>query len=196
MSEMTPSQLLNKVRTGDAGAAAELVRRYEPHIRLEVRLRLRDPRLRRLFDSMDVCQSVLASFFLRVAAGEADLERPEQLPNYLIAMTRNKLAARIRHERAARRDHRQVVPEEARVLQSVAGREQDAPSRVSAEELWREFRARLNEDELQLADRRAQGQSWATISSEMGGTPEARRKQLTRAVDRIMRELGLEETLN
>src|SRR5947209_3310872 len=133
MSEMTPSQLLNKVRTGDAGAAAELVRRYEPHIRLEVRLRLRDSRLRRLFDSMDVCQSVLASFFLRVAAGEADLERPEQLRNYLIAMTRNKLAARIRHERAARRDHRQVVAAEASLLHTVAGREPDPPSRLSAE---------------------------------------------------------------
>jgi len=87
MSESTPSELLRRIRGGDAEAAVELVRRYEPQIRLEVRLRLRDRRLRRLVDSMDICQSVLSSFFLRVAAGECDLERPEQLLNFLIAMT-------------------------------------------------------------------------------------------------------------
>ena len=54
-----------RVRQGDEQAAEELVRRYEAEIRLEVRgwLRLRNPGLRRVFDSMDICQSVLASFF-------------------------------------------------------------------------------------------------------------------------------------
>src|SRR5262245_7793683 len=42
--------LISKVRAGDDDAAAELVRLYEPAIRREVRLRLRDPRLRRMFD--------------------------------------------------------------------------------------------------------------------------------------------------
>jgi RNA polymerase sigma-70 factor (ECF subfamily) len=56
---------IHRIRTGDEQAALTLVQEYEPFIRRDVRLHLQDQRLCRLFDSMDVCQSVLASFFLR-----------------------------------------------------------------------------------------------------------------------------------
>src|SRR5207253_5181912 len=71
--------LIRRVRAGDEAAAAELVQHYEPYIRRAVRVRLVDPRLKRLVDSVDVCQSVLASFFVRAALGQYDLETPEQL---------------------------------------------------------------------------------------------------------------------
>ncbi len=71
--------LIRRVRSGDDDAAAELVRRYEPAIRRVVRLRLTDARLRRVFDSMDVCQSVLGSFFVRAAMGQYDLDNSDQL---------------------------------------------------------------------------------------------------------------------
>src|SRR5262245_23610315 len=51
-------ELMRRVRAGDEQAAADLVRRYEPAIRRAVRVRLRDPQLRRLLDSIDICQSV------------------------------------------------------------------------------------------------------------------------------------------
>ena len=86
----TFTDFIRRVRAGDAQAAAELVRRYEPLIRREVRLRLEDRRLARAFDSMDVCQSVLASFFVRTAAGQYDLEEPGQLVKLLARMARNK----------------------------------------------------------------------------------------------------------
>ena len=54
------ADLLARVRAGDP-AATELVRRYEP----AVRANLVDPNLRRHFDSLDICQSVLGSFFVR-----------------------------------------------------------------------------------------------------------------------------------
>jgi RNA polymerase sigma-70 factor (ECF subfamily) len=66
------ADFLHRIRQGDQQAASELVHRYESLIRREVRLQLEDQRLRRLFDSMDVCQSVLASFFVCVAAGQYD----------------------------------------------------------------------------------------------------------------------------
>ena len=62
--------LIRRVRAGDEDAAKEIVRIYEPAIRREARVRLVDPRLRRLFDSMDICQSVFASFFVRAAMGQ------------------------------------------------------------------------------------------------------------------------------
>ena len=100
------ADFLLRIRAGDEQAAAELVRRFEPAIRLEVRMRLGDPRLRRVLDSMDLCQSVLASFFLHVAAGRYDLERPDQLVRLLVAIARNKVAYQARRQRA-RRGHLQ-----------------------------------------------------------------------------------------
>jgi hypothetical protein len=39
---------------------------------------------------MDICQSVLATFFVRVAAGEYDLKEPDDLIKLLPNMTRNE----------------------------------------------------------------------------------------------------------
>jgi hypothetical protein len=63
------AELLRRVRSGDQEAATALVRQFEPEIRRVVRLRLTDPRMRRVIDSADICQSVLANFFVRAAAG-------------------------------------------------------------------------------------------------------------------------------
>ena len=69
-------ELIARVRAGDEQAAAELVRRYEPAIRRAARVRLVDTRLNRLLDSMDICQSVLASFFVRAGSGSSSWTRP------------------------------------------------------------------------------------------------------------------------
>src|SRR5438128_6670216 len=109
MSEPTRfAEFLRRIRGGDQEAAAELVRQYEPFIRREVRLRLEDRRLCRVFDSMDVCQSVLASFFVRTAAGQYDLERPEQLVKLLVRMARNKVVSAARRQYRQRRDARRA----------------------------------------------------------------------------------------
>jgi hypothetical protein len=50
--------LIGRIRAGDAEAAATLVRAFEPELWRYVRIRLTDARLRRVLDSMDVCQSV------------------------------------------------------------------------------------------------------------------------------------------
>src|SRR5262245_7638797 len=111
MSEEHPSfaEFVRRIRAGDQEAAAELFRQYEPAIRLEVRRRLNDPKLLPLFDSVDVCQSVLLSFFVRVASGQYDLERPGQLLALLVKMARNKFKHEARRQNAKRRDpHRQA----------------------------------------------------------------------------------------
>src|SRR6516225_5934734 len=99
-------ELLQRVRTGDDQAAMELVRQYEPLIRREVRMHLRDQRLSRLLDSMDVCQSVWGSFFVRTAAGQYDLDRPEQMLALLVKMAQNKLVSAARRSLAQQRDLR------------------------------------------------------------------------------------------
>ena len=78
------ADFVRRIREGNEEAARDLVRQFEPVMRLEVRRRLNDPSLYRLFDSMDICQSVLASFFVRTAAGQYDLEKPEDMEKELL----------------------------------------------------------------------------------------------------------------
>src|SRR5262247_3045690 len=100
----TFADFVGRIRAGDEQAATDLVGRYEPAIRRAVRARLGDRRLRRVLDSMDLCQSVLASFFAGAAAGRYDLGRPDQLVRLLVAIARNKVAFQARRQRAGNRD--------------------------------------------------------------------------------------------
>lgn len=190
MSDPSFGDLITRVRAGDDAAATDLVRRYEPEIRREVRFLLRDPFLRRSFDSMDICQSVMGSFFLRAALGEYDIDRPEDLIRLLISMTRNKVVDATRRQRAQRRDHRRATSLDAVDIEAVT----PSPSKVvEHRELLSALRGKLNDEERRLADLRALGREWADIAAEVGGTPDARRKQLSRAIERVSRELGLDE---
>src|SRR5262245_30396160 len=179
------ADFIRRIRRGDQDAAAELVRLYEAEIRLEIRgwLRLRDPRLRRVLDSVDVCQAVLASFFLRAAVGEFDLEQPGQLIALLVGMARHKLSEQVRHHQRQRRDVRRVAADAGEV--DPAGASETPSQVVSGKELLEEFRKRLSEEERQLAELRAEGQDWQAIAARLGGTPEGRRKQLMRAIERV-----------
>src|SRR5689334_11312289 len=96
-------ELISRVRNRDEQAARELTEQYEKVIRRVVRIHLRDRRMRRVLDSTDVCQSVLASFFVRTALGQYDLDSPAQLMNLLTAITRNKLTNQVHRMRAGRR---------------------------------------------------------------------------------------------
>lgn len=184
-------ELIARVRAGDAAAAEELVRSYEPAIRRAARVRLSDTRLERLFDSMDVAQSVLVSFFVRAAAGQYQLDTPDQLIRLLVTMARNKLADQARSHAAQRRGGRRVVEADLREVE--VPDPADTPSEhLTGKELLQEFRKHLSDEERDLAERRVRGQGWAEIAAETGENAETLRKRLTRAVERVVRRLGLE----
>jgi len=191
LGENAFADLIRRVRAGDNKAAEELVRYYEPTIRRVARVRLVDARLRRAFDSMDICQSVFASFFVRAALGQYDLERPEQLLNLLVNMSRKKLIDRARQETAERRDYRRLAPDglEGKDVPAAAG---GPIEEVAGAELLEEFRRRLSDEERHLAEQRAAGMDWPQIAQKCGGSAEALRKKLARAIDRVGQELGLD----
>ena len=72
------------------------------------------------------------------------------------------------------------------------GRGESPSVAVSHKELLCEIRRRLSEDELRISELRAAGHDWADIGAQLGGTPDALRKKLERAMDRISNELGLD----
>jgi RNA polymerase sigma factor (sigma-70 family) len=189
--EPTTRELLDRIRAGDGAAAADLVRRYEPEIRRAIRVKLTDPRLRRLLDSLDVCQSVLGNFFVRVAAGQFELDNPQQLLSLLVTMARNKVLDHARRQQADRRDQRRLGGNAG--LDQVAGPEASPSRIVAGRELLDMVHVRLTVEERELVEQRAQGRDWAALAAERGVSAEALRKRLTRALDRVAHELGLTE---
>jgi RNA polymerase sigma factor (sigma-70 family) len=186
------TEFIHRIRGGDEQAAAELVRQYEPLIRREVRINLEDRHLSQLFDSMDISQSVLLSFFVRTAAGQFDLQEPGQLLKLLVSMARNKLASAARREHQQRRDQRRTTTGAAGPLAGVADGNLAPDEQIAAQELLVRLRQSLSEEERHLADLRNQGLAWADIATQLGGTAQARRMQLARAIDRVAHEFDLD----
>lgn len=187
----TIPHLLGRFRAGDPDAARELVEQYEPHLRRMIRLRLRDTRLRRLYDSADICQSVLANFFARLSLGQYDLESPGQLVRLLEAMARNKVATQARKGQVARRDERAIDLSDDATSPAVPG--PSLTEQVAWNELIGIVRSRLSDEERIISDLRADGCEWAEIASRLGATSEGMRKRLERAFDRVARDLGWED---
>jgi RNA polymerase sigma-70 factor (ECF subfamily) len=179
-------EMMGRVRAGDPAAAAELVRQYEGEIRRVIRIRL-DARLGSVLDSMDICNSVLGNFFVRVAAGQFDLQDPTQLLKLLVTMARNKLL-----DHARRPDPRPIQAEEEHL--AVAPGRDETPSQIVAyEEMLQKMRDNLSEEERYLAEQRALGREWSDLATELGIAAETLRRKLSRAVDRVSKELGLDE---
>jgi RNA polymerase sigma-70 factor (ECF subfamily) len=186
------AELIRGIRTGDADAATRLVRQYEPEIRRLIRVRLTSPRLGRTLDSMDVCQSVLGNFFVRAAAGQFDLKRPEQLLHLLMKMASNRLRDHARRMQAQRRDGRRLEEAGQRALDAAIAPVETPSQIVAGRELLREVQRRLAPEERYLAEQRALGRDWADLAAELGAGPEALRKRLARALDRVLGELGVD----
>jgi ECF sigma factor len=177
------SELVAQLRLGDAHAACELVSRYESIIRVAVRVRC-GPELRRQFDSMDVCQSVFASFFIRVATGAFDLHQPKQLVALLTKMAQNKLNMRTRGHF---RECRDIRRHEALTIDQVdIGSRSPGPLRqVAGRDLLEHVLDVMSPEIRAIAQKRMRDSSWSEIASTLGGTAEGRRKQFERAVDLI-----------
>jgi RNA polymerase sigma-70 factor (ECF subfamily) len=185
-------ELIRRVGSGDEQAAARLVQEFEPIVRRVVRARLLGARAQSEFDSMDICQSVLAIFFVRAASGEYDLKEPHDLVKLLLTMTRNKVAEKMRRQHRLRRDSRRTVGGVEEL--ALAGRDQTPSSVIAGKELLEQARLLLSEEERQLVELRSQGLSWKEVATSLGGTAEARRNQLTRALNRVAVELRIAES--
>ena len=176
-------ELVQRVRAGDQNAATELVREYGDAIRRAARIGLRNAGVGRFLESMDICQSVWGSFFVRAALGQYDLDSSEQLLKLLYSMVHNKVVD------AARKPYMDADSAAERAVEC-----DTSPSQYAIrQELVQKSRELLSEEERWLAEQRALGREWAEIAAERGESPEALRKRLARAVERVTIELGLDE---
>ena len=179
------------IKAGNQAAAAELVRHYEPEVRRFVRFRLNDPRLRRLIDSVDVCQSVMVRFFQGIQAERLSVEHPLQLLKLLTTMARNSLLDHARKVKVRR--HISGNGLETDHMANVADRRTNPSEKLEEADLVDLIRSRMRPDEQRALDQWLLGQGWEDMSQEFNCEPDALRKRLTRAIDRATKELGLLE---
>lgn len=177
------------IKAGNQAAAAELVRHYEPEVRRFIRFRLTDPRLRRLIDSVDICQSVLARFFQRIQSGRICVEHPLQLLKLLTTMARNSLLDHARKVQVRRQiSGGTAVPDE---LTFIADPRLDPAEQLEQADLVSLIRSRMRPDEQQAVDMWLLGHTWEEMSQSFQIQPDAIRKRFSRAIDRAAQELGL-----
>lgn len=184
-------ELTDRIRAGDEDAAKECVRLYEQEIRRAARMRLTDPKLRRIMDSMDICQSVFGRFFRGALDGTLQLDQQEQVLGLLVAMTRNRVIDEHRRQTAQKRDGGQRVGGSEEILDLIT----DSPgprTAAATRELFHRVRALLGPDELAIVDRRNAGESWDEIAADLGETPGAVRKRAERALARVRETLRSE----
>jgi hypothetical protein len=96
-------------------------------------------------------------------------------------------------EGAARRDQRRLEPDPAAPLAEVRVAAPSPSATLSARELWQAVRQALTPAERELAEQRALGRDWNSIAAERGERPDTLRKRLTAALERVARQLGLDE---
>jgi RNA polymerase sigma-70 factor (ECF subfamily) len=194
MADQNPfHDLIRRVRARDEAAATELAHRYEPEIRRAVRVRLAQSSLRRVLDSLDISQSVLANFFARVAAGQFELHDPRQLLRLLVTMARNKLTDALRKQHAGRRQNGLAGTGNREALEAVVDSHPSPSQVVACRELFQVLQSQVSAEERYLIDQRLLGRGWGELAAELGTGAEALRKRLARAIDRVARLLGLSE---
>jgi DNA-directed RNA polymerase specialized sigma24 family protein len=176
-------ELINRVHAGDQEAASELVRVFEPHMLRIVRTQMRERAdyevLRRDVSAADICQSVFMSLIVRLRQGRFELNSPEDLKKLLNAMTRLKIAAKARRRSVKWRD---ILGDDApqKAMDPCAGPEK----LVDDKDLYEVILKLFSLEELQILNGRLDGETWHQIAAAMGGTPDARRRQLERAIER------------
>jgi RNA polymerase sigma factor (sigma-70 family) len=183
--------LIERIRARDSEAIGEFVRRYEPHIRRYARVRARDPQLRRLLDSEDICQQVLISLCRRLVEGQYRLDSHEQLLGLLRDMAHNKYVNEARRHRRLIRNIEQAKggpPEELDLATPTPG----PLDQLIARDLLNEVLRRLTPERRRVVDLREQGRDWPEVAAELGGTAESQRKSHERAVKWIKRQLRID----
>jgi len=181
--------LMQRARQGDATAADELVRRYEPVIRRAIRIRLVEPRLQRYLDSSDICQSVIRRALGALGDETLPAENPRQLVAWLIRVAHNRFNQALRRLRVVENHLDEAAQEAADKAGGPADTSQ--AERMANRELVELVCSRLNAEERDIAERYSLGESWETIASALGGKPDALRKRFFRALQRAAGELGL-----
>jgi RNA polymerase sigma factor (sigma-70 family) len=164
--------LLEKLCQGDATAAEQVFRTYEPYLRMVVRRQL-PTRLRTKFDSADIVQSVWADVLRGFREAGWRFSNTAALRAFLVKVTRNRFVDRARQQRVATQQQRELIEVESTPAAA------PEPSEVAqAGELWEQLLALCPPAHRELLRLKREGHSLAEIAEQTGLHPSSVRRIL------------------
>lgn len=174
-------RLCERLNSGDAAAAEEVFRSYEPYLRMVVRRQL-SPRLRAKFDSIDVVQSVWANVLDGLRDACWTFTDEGQLRAFLIRLTLNRFISFYRKHRQSL-DHEQPLGACPEDLTAWRG---DRPSEVmQADELWNQLLDLSPPNHHEVLRLKNRGVPLAEIASQTGFHESSIRRILYKLEDRL-----------
>lgn len=181
MTEASEFQsLLERASAGDEAAMAELVRRYEPAVRIVARARISE-RLRPYIDSVDVTQSVHRSLLAGLKEDRFDIASPEKLVGLAVVMVRWKIA---KHWRKLRRQQRDSHNDDNQPVRPIADHE-SVSAAVDAQDQFDFLAADLSDIDRQIIELRLIGHSTAEAARTLNLDPAVVRVRLSRLRSRL-----------
>jgi RNA polymerase sigma factor (sigma-70 family) len=183
--------LLDRVRQGDRDSLAELVRQYEPEVRIVARVLLGSS-LRPYLDSIDLVQSVHRSLLLGLQQAKVQIASPEQLVALAVTMLRRKVARKWRQNR---RQQRLNNPDDSHddlvgVLTGLASAEPDPARHAQITEVVQRLWNQLAPLDRRVIELRLEGCSTAEAARLLNEDPDRLRVRLNRLRQQV-RESGL-----
>ena len=185
-------ELLRNARTGDEIAISELVRRYEPEVRMVARARL-GAILRPHLDSVDLVQSVHKSLLLGLRAERYDISSPEKLVALATTIVRRKVARQWRKlKRQQRLSGQQHVDASdlQELLVSMSGSDSDPAATAAVRDATAHVLQELSDVEKQVVELRLEGFTTVEVARELGLDADVLRVKLSR-LRRRLRDRGL-----
>jgi RNA polymerase sigma-70 factor (ECF subfamily) len=179
--------LLEKLTAGDAAAAEQVFRAYEPYLRMVVRRQL-SPELRAKFDSLDVIQSVwvhLLRGFREAGKRFADVAH---LRAFLVQLTRHRFIDRLRRHRRALECERPLAEGG---LEEVLFADEPQPDDVlQADELWEQLLELCPPAHQEVLRLKREGALTAEIAARTGLHEGSVRRILNALERRLARQQG------
>jgi RNA polymerase sigma-70 factor (ECF subfamily) len=181
-------ELLARAGGGDPAALDELVRRYEPKIRIVARVLL-GPALRPYMDSIDLAQSVHISLVAGLRKEQFSLAGPDDLIGLAVTILRRKAA---KHWRRLQRQQRLSGGNTAAtsgdlpdVFTAISCPDPDPAVQAQFRDQVDHLCEHLDDEERRIIDQRLEGYTPAEIADRLGVNRVALRVRLTRLRKRL-----------
>lgn len=182
------ADLLARSGQGDADALNELVRQYEPKVRIVAKVLL-GPALRPYLDSVDLAQSVHKSIVTGLKENRFEMSGPDDLIGLAITVLRRKAAKHWRHLQRQRRlsgdGSMRSTDDLSGVLTALSSAGPNPADDAQFRDQMVQLCTHLDENERKILDYRLEGYTPSEIADLIGISRVALRVRLTRLRQRL-----------
>ncbi len=188
-----PDKSLSADHADDPCSLDAVWRQFGTQFRRRARTRLRQYGLTGQTESMDICNDVMADLAKRRDPnGDGKAVQADDVLSYIMRAIDNQVLDTFRTLARQCRDFRRndLTPVEDLRVQATA----TTPSQVAIHnEVVTRIRVLLGEEDARIVDMMLENRSWKEIGEALNVQPDAARMRVRRALDRIKKDIGLNE---